>query len=265
MTNPIAWYKTQGWKVTSPYGPRTGTHAGFHRGVDLGGHPCGFPVKTPFSGTVVAARTSGMGTWGNTVCIELDPDGEFISLNAHLQTISVKQGQRVEQGDIIGTNGGTNHSGTNYACHIHYEILKNNGSTPWRGDIWGNPELFSLEQTQVNKSTKFKVNDKIINKMNSNIRVRSMPTTNSTTVDSILPNETIQIKENKNNGIYATNYHWWFIGSGWVAEDFFEIVSKEIYYIVADKTTDKNKAEQLTNSLKRQGFHSAFIEVRNND
>ena len=144
--NPIEYYKSTGWKVTSPFGERTGTFAGFHRGVDLGGHPCEYPVRTPFSGIVVAARTSGMGTWGNTVCIQLDPDGKYISLNAHLHSISVRAGQRVNRGDIIGTNGGTNHSGANYSCHIHYEILHNNGSAPWRGDVWGDPEKFYLNQ-----------------------------------------------------------------------------------------------------------------------
>ncbi len=139
--NPVEYWVNEGWRVTSPFGPRTGRFAGFHRGVDLGGKPCGYPIKFPFrQGKVVAARTSGMGTWGHTVCVELSPD--FVTLNAHLQRISVRTGQVLKQGDVIGLNGGTNHGGANYACHIHYEILNNNGSTPWRGSIWGDPEKF---------------------------------------------------------------------------------------------------------------------------
>ncbi len=145
--NPIQWQvENEGWRVTSPYGQRTGKYAGFHRGVDLGGRACGYPVRTSFSGTVVAARTSGMGTWGNTVCIRLDPDGRYISLNAHLGRITVREGQRVKAGDQIGTNGGSNHSGASYDCHIHYEILNNNGSAPWRGSLWGDPQQFFLTQ-----------------------------------------------------------------------------------------------------------------------
>ena len=138
--NPVEYWKSEGWRLTSPYGPRTGRYAGFHRGVDMGGFPCGHPIKSPFNGLVVAAKTSGMGTWGNTVCIELSPD--YVTLNAHLQRIIVAEGREVKQGDIIGFNGGSNHSGKDYSCHIHYEILRNNGSRPWRGTIWGDPETF---------------------------------------------------------------------------------------------------------------------------
>ena len=138
--NPVEYWVNDGWRVTSPFGPRTGKYAGFHRGVDMGGHPCGHPIKSPFDGLVVAAKTSGMGTWGNTVCIELSPD--YVTLNAHLLKLAVGEGQKVKRGDVIGFNGGTNHRGKSYACHIHYEVLRNNGSRPWRGTIWGDPQNF---------------------------------------------------------------------------------------------------------------------------
>jgi len=141
QVNPVEYWVGKGWRLTSPYGPRTGRYAGFHRGVDMGGKPCGHKIEFPFKwGKVVAARTSGMGTWGNTVCVELSPD--FVTLNAHLQKINVKMGQELKQGDVIGLNGGSNHSGAPYACHIHYEVLNNNGSAPWRGTIWGDPVKF---------------------------------------------------------------------------------------------------------------------------
>lgn len=143
QVNPVEYWIGKGWRLTSPYGPRTGRYEGFHRGVDMGGKPCGYKIEFPFRrGKVVAARTSGMGTWGNTVCVELSPD--FVTLNAHLQRISVKVGQELKQGDVIGLNGGSNHSGANYACHIHFEILNNNGSAPWRGTIWGDPQKFKF-------------------------------------------------------------------------------------------------------------------------
>ncbi len=144
--NPIDWWIKDGWRITSPYGPRTGKYAGFHRGVDLGGKPCGAAIKFPFkSGRVVAARTSGMGSWGNTTCIELSPD--FILLVAH-QTLpmQVRHGQTIKQGDVLGLNGGTHHrhKGNYYSCHPHVEILNNNGSAPWRGTIWGDPAKFKF-------------------------------------------------------------------------------------------------------------------------
>jgi murein DD-endopeptidase MepM/ murein hydrolase activator NlpD len=142
--NPIDYYRENGWRLTSPYGPRTGRYAGFHRGVDFGGQKCGAPIPTPYSGVVVAARTHSMGTWGNTVCIKLD-GSECISLHAHLQRITVTEGEHIPAGHIIGTNGGTNHSGPDYACHIHYEILDGTGTRPWRGKH-SDPALFYLVQ-----------------------------------------------------------------------------------------------------------------------
>ena len=222
MVNPVEWYKKDGWYITSPYGQRTGLYAGFHRGVDFGGKPCGAVVKTPFAGKVVAARTSGMGTWGNTVCIELDPDGKYISLNAHLQNITVSEGARVERGDQIGTNGGTNHSGSNYACHIHYEILHNNGTAPWRGDH-RDPARFELQQQPQEPSDKFSVGERIKNKTKSNVNIRKQPDVNHPVVGQVYPDQVVVINKHKDNGVKVGNYYWWHIGYGWVAEDFFAL------------------------------------------
>ena len=146
VVNPIKYLIGKGWYVTSPFGPRTGKYAGFHRGTDMGGKPCGAGIAFPFKwGKVVAARTSGMGSWGNTTCIELSPD--FVMLAAHQSLpMQVRYGQILKQGDILGLNGGTHHRyrGNHYKCHPHIEILNNNGSAPWRGSIWGDPEKFYL-------------------------------------------------------------------------------------------------------------------------
>ena len=226
MVNPIKWMiENMKMYITSPYGPRG---SGFHRGTDLGGIPCGAPVRTPFSGKVVAAQTSGMGTWGNTVCIELDPNGKYISLNAHLQTITVKVGQRVKQGDQIGTNGGTNHSGANYPCHIHYEVLLNNADRPWRGTIWGDPEKFFLTQIEPIVSKKFSAGQIIYTNTTANVNVRSKPGTSHSVVRQSVPGELNEIMPAADNGIQVGAYHWWKIQDGWVAEDFFEVyVAKE--------------------------------------
>jgi len=226
LINPVEWYTQNGWRLTSPYGPRTGQFAGFHRGVDFGGKPCGAPVQTPFAGKVVTARTSGMGTWGNTVCIELAPDGNYVSLNAHLQRINVRVGQFVEVGDVIGTNGGTNHSGRDYACHIHYEIQRNNGSAPWRGDHI-NPATFTLEQISSQPSKKFKVDDIVKNIVRSNVNVRKNPGTFNPVTGSVNPREQVIILDHRRNGIKVGQFHWWRIRDGWIAEEFFEVVIPE--------------------------------------
>jgi len=224
MINPVEQYKSWSWRLTSPYGPRTGQYAGFHRGVDFGGKPCGAPVKTPFAGKVVAARTSGMGTWGNTVCIELAPDGKYVSLNAHLEKIMVKYGQVVKAGDVIGTNGGSNHSGPAFACHIHYEIQLNNGTAPWRGEHI-NPATFYLNQEPQEPSVRFKTDDLIYNRTISNVNVRSNAGTANPIVASIAPGERVIIQEDSKNGEKVGRYYWWRIKEGWIAEDFFDLIS----------------------------------------
>ena len=250
--------------VTSPYGPRTGKYAGFHRGTDIGGIPCGYPVYTPFAGKVVAARTSGMGTWGNTVCIELDPDGKFVSLNAHLQTITVREGDKVIRGDKIGTNGGTNHSGSNYACHIHYEIQHNNGSAPWRGDLWGDPEKFDLIQ-EFKPSTKFKPGDIIKNNTNYRINVRWKPGTNSGISGQVQPGAKVQIADDNQNGISASGYNWWFIGDGWVAEEFFVINDDTEYLVIAGKYFSREDAEKARHHLIGLNYSPFIREVKNGE
>jgi hypothetical protein len=223
MINPIEWYKkNMNMYVTSPYGPRYGTYAGFHQGTDLGGISCGAIIRTPFAGRVVAARTSGMGTWGNTVAIEISPN--HIQLTAHHQKLLVKEGDIVKQGDSIATNGGTTHTGAVYSCHIHYEIRKNDGKRPWGGAVWGDPEKFLLTQESQLPSNRFNTGDTIKNITNSNIRIRQNPNINSAIVGIITPNQNIKIENHNNNGIKVGDYHWWKISQGWVAEDFFELI-----------------------------------------
>ena len=223
--NAVDFYQQRGWRVTSPYGRRTGRFAGFHRGIDFGGRPCNFPIETPFDGIVTAARTSGMGTWGNTVCILLDNTNDRIgTLHAHLQRIDVAVNQIVKAGDQIGTNGGTNHRGPDYACHIHLEVLWQNSNAPWRGDLWGDPAQFYLDQLGINnRSKKFNNGDMIYNTIKWNVRVRQLPGTSSRILRVIRPGQEVRIANHNNNGVQANGYYWWnIVQGGWVAEDFFE-------------------------------------------
>ncbi len=246
--------------VTSPYGPRTGKYAGFHRGTDVGGIPCGYPIYTPFAGKVVAAKTSSMGTWGNTVCIELDPDGQYVSLNAHLQKITVNVGDHVDRGDQIGTNGGTNHSGSDYDCHIHYEIQINNGSAPWRGDLWGDPEKFELVQ-EFKPSTKFKPGDIIKNNTRYRINIRLKPTTNSGTKGQVQPGAQVKVVNNSQNGISANGHNWWFIGDGWIAEDYFVVVDNKEYLVIAGRYPTREDAEKVRHHLIGLSYSPSIQEV----
>jgi murein DD-endopeptidase MepM/ murein hydrolase activator NlpD len=231
---PVEFLKSLGWKVTSPYGPRTGQYAGFHRGVDFGGYPCGAPVQAAYDGTITAAKTSNMGTWGNTVCLQVSEG--YTLLYAHLQSISVREGQQVKQGDTIGLNGGSNHSGGNYACHIHLEVQRNTGDRPWRGTHI-DPATFNLAPEK--PSTKFKPGDTIKQILtSSSVWVRDIP--GGRTIGSVSPGRTAYVLNNNGNGNKVSGYHWWYVqtpdAQGWIAENFFEVANE---LVITDQNRDR--------------------------
>lgn len=136
--NPVKFYQAEGWRVTSPYGwrkhPLTGAQS-HHNGIDFGDRPSGYPVKTPYPGTVIAAQFYA--SRGNTVVLKIAPNVH--QLAQHLQSFSCKAGDKLAAGDVMGTNGST---GDSTGAHLHYE-LRTAGS-PW-GTVWGDPAKFELE------------------------------------------------------------------------------------------------------------------------
>lgn len=114
--------KTQFW-LSSFFGPRrkpNGTWR-FHYGVDMAAVK-GTPVHAAGEGVVIEARyVSG---YGNTVLIAHNND--YKTRYAHLNTITVKSGQRVEKGHKLGTVGATGFtikSGRD-ASHLHFEVYE---------------------------------------------------------------------------------------------------------------------------------------------
>ncbi|MDA0694625.1 MAG: peptidoglycan DD-metalloendopeptidase family protein, partial [Proteobacteria bacterium] len=88
-----------------------------HRGTDYAA-PTGTPVFAAGDGRVIEAAYNRAN--GNYVFIQ---HGErYITKYLHLHRLSVKQGQRVSQSQIIGTVGAT---GTATGPHLHYEFLVN--------------------------------------------------------------------------------------------------------------------------------------------
>lgn len=100
-------------KITSAYGWRS---SGFHHGLDVAGD-LGDAVRASTGGVV--SFTGGMGLYGNTVII--DHTSSMQTLYAHLQSIRVKEGDRVKQGDVIATVGST---GRSTGPHLHFEIRR---------------------------------------------------------------------------------------------------------------------------------------------
>lgn len=113
LASPLAFSR-----VTSAYGPRI--HPVFggqktHKGTDYGA-PAGTPIRTIADGVV--SFSGPQGGYGNYVVIQ-HPD-KAATAYAHLGRIDVRLGQRVQQGQTIGTVGST---GTATGPNLHFEYL----------------------------------------------------------------------------------------------------------------------------------------------
>ncbi|WP_216830341.1 murein hydrolase activator EnvC family protein [Alkalihalobacterium elongatum] len=114
-------------RFSSPYGWRTHPITGSrtkHHGLDIA-NSTGTPIYAAEAGTVIAARY--MNGYGNTVMISHNVNGEVLTtLYAHMNSISVSNGQRVSRGQEIGKMGST---GASTGPHLHFEVHR--GS--WNG------------------------------------------------------------------------------------------------------------------------------------
>ena len=90
-----------------------------HTGLDFSA-PRGTPIYATGAGTVKKAQNSYRKTgYGNQV--EIDHGFGYVTKYAHMQLITVKKGQKLNRGDLIGYVGST---GGSTAPHCHYEIIK---------------------------------------------------------------------------------------------------------------------------------------------
>lgn len=89
-----------------------------HSGLDIAA-PKNTPIKSPASGEVIL--TGHMFFNGKAVFI--DHGQGLISMMCHLNSIDVKQGQLLKQGDIIGKVGTT---GRSTGPHLHWSVSFNN-------------------------------------------------------------------------------------------------------------------------------------------
>jgi len=105
-----------GW-LSSGYGYRKDPFTGksrFHRGLDFS-VPTGTPVRAVADGVILQLKHErGMGKM-----IRIDHDHHLKTTYAHLSEWTVKIGQHVVRGEVIGHSGNT---GRSTAPHLHYEV-----------------------------------------------------------------------------------------------------------------------------------------------
>ncbi|MCM3225170.1 murein hydrolase activator EnvC family protein [Terribacillus saccharophilus] len=108
--------------ITSGFGPRWGT---FHYGIDIAKRGSNVPIWAAASGTVSQAYYSS--SYGNVIFVSHSIDGKtYTTVYAHLTSMQVSDGQRVSQGQQIGTMGNT---GMSQGQHLHFELH----TGPWNG------------------------------------------------------------------------------------------------------------------------------------
>ncbi len=103
-----------------------------HRGTDYAA-PVGTPIWAAGDGTVIKSSYNQFN--GNYVFVK--HSNTYVTKYLHLQRRTVKQGQRVKQGQTIGTLGGT---GRVTGPHLHYEFLVNG--------VHKNPRTVKLPQSK---------------------------------------------------------------------------------------------------------------------
>ena len=113
-------YPLRGARLTSPFGWRNDPISGVrrhHAAIDLAA-PTGTTVKAAMDGKVSSVGFNS--TYGKYII--LSHGNEYQTMYAHLNQVSVKQGDRVIQGVKIGEVGSTGYS---TGPHLHFAIYKN--------------------------------------------------------------------------------------------------------------------------------------------
>lgn len=99
-----------------------------HKAVDLVKYQSSLDYIIAHSaGTVVFCQTGhknnilsvGNASYGN--CVKIDHGNGYYTLYAHLSSVSVKYGDTVKKGQVIGYMGAT---GRSFGAHLHFEVQK---------------------------------------------------------------------------------------------------------------------------------------------
>lgn len=124
MLSPQGFIRPVKARNGSPFGQRFHPILKYwrmHNGTDFGA-ACGTPLYAAQSGTVVKAGPQG--GFGNYVVVDHGVVGgaSIMTGYAHMESIAVRPGQRVELGQHLGAVGTT---GLSTGCHLHLQVYRN--------------------------------------------------------------------------------------------------------------------------------------------
>jgi murein DD-endopeptidase MepM/ murein hydrolase activator NlpD len=118
------------YRISSPYGNRRLDNGDnrFHSGIDYVGIDSK-EIIAPTNGKIISSqiitdKSNPTWEWGNYVKMD-DLNGYYLFF-CHLSNRSVKAGQTVEKGQVIGTEGQTGYS---FGSHLHFEVRRKRDGT----------------------------------------------------------------------------------------------------------------------------------------
>lgn len=131
-------FRRTDWYVTSSFGYRTHPISGkktFHNGTDYGTNVQKWALYALEDGYVHVVSKSKTG-YGNSIWVRYPRINRSL-LHAHMDSISVKQGQKVKAGTLLGYTGT---SGSSTGIHLHL------GMTEIGKDTWLNPHAYDYQE-----------------------------------------------------------------------------------------------------------------------
>jgi len=90
----------------------------YYNAVDII-NSCGSPIYAAADGMVVEAKGTGRYNYGYGNLVKIQHYNGTTTVYGHLSELSVKEGDKVYQGDLIGKMGDT---GNAECCHLHFEV-----------------------------------------------------------------------------------------------------------------------------------------------
>ena len=191
----------------------------FNRANDIGDR-----VVAAAAGTVTRVGNEGSVSYGRW--IELDHGGGYRTRYAHLSTQSVRVGQRVSQGQAIGTVGDT---GGSSGPHLHFELRRSGVAI--RPVFDGRTALFYGTRNYTSQNACGEsggggsTSGGVVGRVNTSgaaLTVRSGAGTSHGAVGSVADGASVritcQVRGQSVSGTYGTSSLWDFIGSGYVAD-----------------------------------------------
>ena len=229
-----------------------------HRGLDLVGANYTLDDIVSYANGTVNMAVNGYGNgagegvnWAYGNFVKIINDDGTVCLYAHMEYTSVKVGQRVSKGQVIGRMG---NSGNSFGGHLHWEFWSCND---YYSNIDPSPYLSPKEIKLPSPVNRDKNKRQFQVDYNDNLRVRTEPSLNSEVV-GILNAGIYDFSEEKEND----GYKWVKLDNYWSAiTDMSRII--EIEPIIDEKEEDNINIPEDTKTLEIEQLKQEIERLNN--